>query len=534
MDSVIFNPQQEFEGRYKQLHLENTTAFFDDLVEKSGVDIELNRETIRKYNQYKNDLTKMRNNLNWQRFFRVLMCITIVLIPVVITKTTPKIKAMREEIASAEQTAEKLLQDAHSQMAPLNRLFTDRDAINLIEKTIPTMDFDEKFSPKQEADMRINYDFFDGNDRNQSTLEVLAGRYNENPFLFENRFVHTMGTQTYHGQLTISWTERYYSNGKMQTRRRTQTLHASVEKPKPFYSTQVVLNYCAQGGPELFFSRNCAHHERMSEKEADRFVDRAEKRLQKLEDKALERGSQFTALANTEFEALFNATNRNNEVQYRTLFTPLAQTNMVKLMRTTTGYGDDFNFYKAKRTNQIVSEHSQGRTLTIFPNHYTSYNFDEIKSNFINKNAEFFKAVYFDFAPLLAIPIYQERPVHSLKPIPTLEQYYSRRDSEALTNLVDRRYVVHPKTKTEAIVKSSFVRSNNKVDETQVTAYSYDIYDRVDYVQVLGGDGRLHSVPVHWKEYIPLEHQTKFYVGDTEAAKSKKVFATKNGMCIFN
>ena len=72
MDSVIFNPQEEFESRYRQLHLDNTTAFFNDLVEKSKVDVEQNRETVRKYNQYKNDLVKMRKSLNWQRFLRVL------------------------------------------------------------------------------------------------------------------------------------------------------------------------------------------------------------------------------------------------------------------------------------------------------------------------------------------------------------------------------------------------------------------------------------------------------------------------------
>jgi hypothetical protein len=71
---------------------------------------------------------------------------------------------------------------------------------------------------------------------------------------------------------------------------------------------------------------------------------------------------------------------------------------MVELLLSQTGYGDDFHFIKQRRTNRIVSNHSQGRALKLSAGAYASYAFDQIKENFINKNAEFFKAVYFDFA----------------------------------------------------------------------------------------------------------------------------------------
>ena len=35
--------------------------------------------------------------------------------------------------------------------------------------------------------MKINYDFSEYNEEEQSTIDVLAGNYNENPFLFENK-----------------------------------------------------------------------------------------------------------------------------------------------------------------------------------------------------------------------------------------------------------------------------------------------------------------------------------------------------------
>lgn len=535
MNSVIYNPLEEYESKFKNLHSENTNNFFEKLVQQSGIDIEKNRETVRLYNEYKENLAKLKKKLNRLRFFRVLMCITVLLIPLVVLKTTPKIRELRAKIEEADKRADELLAEANNQMLSLNKLFTDRDALNIIESTIPMISFDSCFSVKQEADMKINYDFSEYNEDEQSTIDVLAGNYNENPFLFENKVIHTMGTETYHGYKTISWTETYRdSNGKMVTRTRTQTLHATVTKPKPFYNTRVVLNYCSQGAPDLEFSRDASHLERKSEKEIERFVKRREKKLKKKTDKAISQNSDFMSMSNSDFEVLFDALDRTNEVQFRTLFTPLAQTNMVALILSKTGYGDDFNFIKSKRTNRIISNHSQGRAINLLPENYTSYSYDIIKENFIGKNIEFFKAVYFDFAPLLAIPVYQERPVHSLKPIPDYSQLYSLKECEALANAVDYKYVVHPNTKTQAILKSSFVGSKDNIDEACITAYSYDIEKRVDIVSVYGGDGNYHDVPVEWDEYLPLEARNNFCISTNETAEGKKVLARRNGLCIFN
>ena len=535
MRSIIYNPLEEYEKKLRDSHLGKTNTYFEELVKESSVNIEENRETVKQYNFYKENLVKLKRKLTLYRVLRVLMIITIVLIPVVILKTTPKIKELRAEIEDADKKADELLALAYNQMLPLNRLFTDRDALKLIEETVPLIEFDACFTVKQEVDMKTNFDFREQNEDEQSTIDVLAGRFNQNPFLFENKIIHTMGTETYHGYKTIYWTETYRdSNGKFRTRTRSQTLHATVTKPKPYYNTQVVLNYGAQGGPELCFSRDASHLERKSKKAIERHIKKGEKKLKRMTDKAISRNDDFTSMSNSDFEVLFDALDRTDEVQFRTLFTPLAQTNMVDLILSKTGYGDDFNFFKVNRMNKIISNHSQGRLINLLPGVYTSYSFDLIRENFINKNVEFFKAVYFDFAPLLAIPIYQERPVHSLKPIPDMSRLYSQKECEALANMIDYQYVVHPSTKTQAILKSSYVGSKDNVDETCITAYSYDIDQRVDVVSVLGGDGRYHNVSVPWDEYIPLQHSNSFYVAAENITKSDNIMATRNGLCIFN
>ena len=535
MDKIIYNPLEEFEGKYKSLHEKNTAEFFSRLVTTSGIDALENRKCVKEYASLTENLKKLKRKLLLLKILRVILFITLILIPLAILMITPKIKKLREDVDLCDKKARDLLDLMWQQMNPLNSLFTNRDALCLIEKTIPLVKFDRVFDAEKEEDMKINYDFSGTGDGNESTLDVLAGDYNGNPFLFENKLVHTMGMETYHGYKTIHWTERVHdANGKSRTVSRSQTLHATVTKPKPFYSTQVVLNYCAQGGPDLCFTRDATHLHRKSDREIERYVKKGEKRLKRKTDKAIEKGQDFVSMSNTDFEVLFDALDRNDEVQFRTLFTPLAQTNMVDLLLSDKGFGDDFNFIKRRRTNKIVSNHSQSRDINLSPDKYASYSFDIIEANFKGKNAEFFKAVYFDFAPVLAIPIYQERPVNSLKPIPNSSRLYAFKECEALANALPPDKVVHPRTRTKAILKSDFLGCENGIEETCVTAFSYDIEKRVDVVSMMGGDGRLHSVPVEWDEYLPLTQTTDFYISSTDLAKGRSTLTSRNGICIYN
>ncbi len=534
INSMIYDPLAEYESKFRSLHSEKAEKFFDALREKSGIAVEENRTTVKKYHECNDNLKKQKKKLNLFRFLRVLMIITILLIPLVILKMTPRIRQMRSDIENEDKRAAELLAAVNAQMQPLNRLFTDRDAVHLIEETIPLFEFAPDFSVKQEADMIQNYDFDGISDTERSAVDLLAGSYNDNPFVFENQLIHRMGEEVYHGYKTISWTETYRdSDGHTKTRVRTETLHATVTKPKPFYSTQVALNYCAQGAPDLSFSRDATHLEQKSDKEIEKYVKKGEKKLKKKTDKAIRDDGNFTSMSNSDFEVLFDALDRTDEVQFRTLFTPLAQTNMVSLIRSRVGYGDDFHFIKRKRTNRIISSHSQGRSLTLNPADYASFSYDETRENFLAKNAEFFKSVYFDFAPLLAIPVYQERPVYSLKPIPDYSQRYSNMDCEVLLNRMDPHRAVHPDTKTRAILKPEYIGSVNTSDRIRVTAYSYDMEPRVDFVPVLGGDGHIHSVPVPWDEYLPLEATNDFLVSaDNEKIPTNSVFAKCNGLCL--
>ena len=554
MDNMIFNPLEDYEKIYKERHNGHVEAFFKELEEKSRVNAAENRATVAKYRAQQEKADKVRKKAGLLKGLRitaiVLMVISVLiaillfivaqilpgvlllvlagaLLAIVLAVLGPRIKNLNQIYERENAAAQQLLQTCWQQMEPLNRLFGNWDGISLLEKTIPRFDFQPAFSVSQEKDMLDNYNFQPYDDEEHSVLDTLSGTYNANPFLYERRLVHEMGLETYHGQKTIYWTESYRdSNGRRQTRRRSQTLHATVTKPKPFYRTETKLYYGAQAGPDLSFTRDNKHLENKSDRAIDAMVRKGERKLQKKAEKALENNQNFMGMTNTEFDVLFDALDRDHEVQFRLLFTPLAQTNMVDLLRSETGYGDDFDFYKKRRMNTIVTEHSQHRDLLLSPKSMQSYDYDEVKTKFHNCHNEYFRSIYFDFAPLLALPVYQERPVHSLHPLPENYQRYSVREYEVLANAMDSHQLVHPRSRTKAILKAIHTSSQGSTDTVRVTAYSYDTIPRVDVVAVLGGDGRMHGVPVHWQEYLPLEARNEVYIG----TDSKNANIHKHGL----
>lgn len=537
-NDLLLEPIKFFEEGGREKHQANSNEYFDDLLNRSGVNVEENRATVKKYEAQLEVIKNLSKKISKYKLIRGLL-ICAIIVGVILTivgissgfedasavlsllagiamigvsvyfifaKVNKIIKNFDEVKSVEEGKAAELLDEANSQMASLNALFDDNDTHKIIEKTIPEFAFSKNFSLKLSRDFAKNNDFIDIMDNENSVMDTLAGTFMENPFLYQRYKVHTLGTEIYHGSLTITWIEYYTdSEGNRCSRRRTETLHASVEKPKPYYTVSTHLNYGAQGAPDLSFSRDAQHTENLSDKAVARKVKSGEKQLQKQARKAVKTGGSFTEMANSEFDVLFGASDRDNEVQFRMMFTPLAQRNMVSLVRSKTGYGDDFSFVKKGRFNYICSEHAQRWDMNTSAERYRSYNVDDSRKKFVDFNNEYFKSVFFDFAPLFSVPLYQQKPVQSLEPIEEYQCHYTPYEYESLANSIGGSAFAHPNTATDVILKTKYAGSSNATDNVEVTAYSYAAYERVDYVSVYGGDGKYHDVPVPWIEYIPLE-----------------------------
>ena len=394
MDSYkesIFEPLEYYINYGKETHNRNVSEHFESLVKKSGVDENQNKATVKKYYDTKKQIELLKKKITRNKIFRALSIVASVilfLITVPISQnfsdalkvilpllalalgifviiltfrlTKKKLAALSEALKKQESAALKLLSEAEAQMAPLNALFSDSDTFTLIEKTLPQTKFDKQFLFENLEDLKNGYGFNGIFGNKSSVLDVVSGKLYKNPFLFERALNEEVGSHTYTGTLVISWTEYGRdSKGRTVRRRRTQTLVATVTKPKPVYNVTTLLSYGSQAAPDLCFSRENRHYEDFSEKQVEREVRRGARKLKKKAEKALSAGKSFTEMSNTRFDTLFDASNRDNEQQFRIMFTPLAQREMIDLIRSEAGYGDDFDFFKRKKLNVIRSEHSQ-------------------------------------------------------------------------------------------------------------------------------------------------------------------------------
>ncbi len=544
---LLLEPSQSFEKVYKERFETAAKELLDALVKKSGIDEEENRKTAKAHRDKKAEADKVGKKLRGLGALRTLLIIlavlgvivaigafymaeiavgavslvvavgAVLLIFLVIKK---KRKALQEIKEKLDAEAQLLYDKAWAQMQPLLTIFDNNMTYDLIRKTLPTLVIDDTFDNRRYDYMEGKYGLPDNPGDEDSTLGVLSGEIIGNPFLFEKIFRHKMGMQTYEGTKVIHWTTYSRdSKGHTVAHHHTQTLHAHVRKPKPFYSTLTRLVYGNDAAPDLSFLHERTHCEKLNEKQLESTV---KKNMKEIRKKAKENmSSGFTEMGNEAFDALFGATDRDNEVQFRLLFTPLAQQNMLDLMKGGSPYGDDFNFAKRKCLNYIISEHAQTWDIDTDCDRYNSYDIDITRKTFTEYNQTYFRSFFFDMAPLLSVPLYQQNKPREYIYHETYNRNYTTREAEILANKLGYKNLAHPASATPAILKTTITNRRGEVDTLRVTAYSYRAVRRVDYVTVHGRDGRFHQVPVYWYEYFPLSRESEMEISHLDMTEKQ-------------
>lgn len=548
--ATINSPLQYYLDIGKAEHERYVNAYFDVLKNQAKVDEEKNARTVESYDkkqkeifQQETQISKYKRKRGWGIFGIIVLGLALMFIlgamgtpPVAMAilcvltiagvivgivslckKTGAKIKSLQSVVNALQKDANALKQEAFSQVEPLIQLFTDFDGLKLFETAFPQVKFDDFISLDRLQQLK-NYGYNGEIYDRQSVLDVVSGSMYGAPLLYERRTEQRDGTKTYHGSLHITWSESYTdSQGNRQTRMRSQTLHASVTKFAPYYTDVVKLHYGQDVKPELCFSRQGKDAHRKDEEGIERTVRKGEKKLQRKHDKALKKGENFTPLANAEFEVLFGATDRTDELAFRYLFTASAQQNMLELIRSSEGYGDDFDFYKSGKLNTIVSDHAQYDSVFPKVRDYASYSFKDIEKNFKTANQNFFKKLYFDIAPLIAIPCYQQPLVESKK---VETGGFSNHVYQIMARLLGKD--TNPSNvETNVIYNTGILERQDGADIVSVRSCGYYTEQRTDYVPVFGGDGHMHSVPVDWDEYIPIDKTSTIKVWATDGKEGE-------------
>jgi len=425
-------------------------------------------------------------------------------------KLTEKIKPLRQQVNADAAEKDKYITKARAGLAPLANTYHWNMLDPLVEQSLPGIQLDPYVASSRENDLYTSYGLVNPVSPDSSVVATQSGSFNGNPFVILQTLNYQMGTKRYTGSLVITWVEMQTytdSNGRLRTRpvTRTQTLVASVVKPCPEYWPDALMIMGTEATPELSFSRSPSKLSALEGKRAERRVNRTVKKLEK-QARNTSDGNTFTVTANQDFDALFHAVDRNDEVQFRVLFTPAAQQQMVDLMREKQhGFGDNFEFRKSGPIVTVRPQHLVGKDVTAVPvpppDSSEHWNLAHQQTGFTSRANAQFRDLYHALAPALAIPLLHE-PRES--PEPEFNHQPSSWEAEANANFRAAE-LTHPESITENIRKAIPVAGDP--NQFQIVSSGFRGIDRVDFVPTLGGDGRIHPVPVPWVEYQPV-HQT--------------------------
>lgn len=560
-DNSILDPVESFASLSQTVH-NHAGTFFDNLVTKSAVKKDENAQTCDDYyfnlNLYEKASKKARSTRTLKIFLIILtvilllasviclyqafidtksdiflpcllvgiglIVVSIALIIVLVKVVNKRLKEREKRASELHAKCQQLLLEANEQVAPLNALYDWGLQNEVIKEAVPLLQMDRNFDVEKFQYMRQKYGLTANTNQKSSTFFVQSGSIIGNPFLLERDFVQIDGNKTYTGSITISWTTTSTdSNGRSTVHTHTQVLTASVTKFCPYYSYTTHLVYANDAAPDLSFSRGPQVSTFDSDSKIKSKIKKGKKKADKLVKTTLnddDPTTNFMSMGNTEFDSLFHAFDRDHEVQFRLLFTPLAQQNMLKLLKSKQPYGDDFSFAKAKRLNYIRSAHAQEQDIYGNPSNYVDFDIRVSRNKFINYVDSYFQSLYFDLAPLLSIPLYQ---MTKTKEFIYDEGYVSNttyHECEALANSFDEDYVKPQDAGTPSIRKISIVGKVNKCDKVLLRTRAFRVEPRVDFISKVGGDGRVHSIPVPWNEYIPVERELYMITKNADASRN--------------
>lgn len=419
--------------------------------------------------------------------------VLIVLTSVFLSKKSKKFKST---ISNFEEVIKTKIQEAFVKLHDFYRAFNYSQVYSQIQAQIPEIEFLKSADTNFVKYVEKNFDPVYVPSSTSMLVNYKAGYFYKNPFIVGMYKEMNMVPHTYTGSLAIS----YYTGFGEHRRLVSETLHATLVKPKPEYKYIAVNSLYANAVPELEFEKapvldyNPAKH--------DKYIKQAEKMLAQIEKK----NADFTPMSNTEFEALFPVTKRSSEQKYRAFFGQVAQQNLINFAKTLTS-GRNYTYSKSHNTNEVALR-ELSESFDLNPLDFVDYDL----TAFLSKYQEYAKvlsaSLYDSFIPYLSNPVLLEgniskQPEYTKTPsiLEHLALLTKFKNIELLPNEAGiDEYILEPLPEYENVCK----------------VHSFKAVPRVDYVVVNAGDGP-HQVPVNWTEYIPVFKELRYKVQQNQA-----------------
>ncbi len=562
----ILDPVALYRGRLKAEHADRTAQAFEEFVRLSGIDESANAALMAKIRKLEAAIADLGFYLGVWKFFRFVLVLAalagigvgviyvlpkinpewhvaevslsaavagfgigIALLILVFAAINRRIARIRADVDIRQKALAEKRQAAWEMMAPLNRLYRWDTIAQLVMQTIPIVAIDPYFCTSRQEQLCRQFQWDGATDECTSVLGCQSGAVNGNPWGVFQALRQKWEPKTYTGTLTITWQEKvYYTDSRGNTRSRwvtrTQVLVAHVDKPAPVYREEKFLVYGNEAAPELNFSRKPND---LAESRGFWGKRKLKSAIAALEKKSRDLNDPFTIMDNREFDACFHAVDRDNEQQFRLLFTPLAQQEMLKLLRDREfGYGDDFRFLKHGMINILSSAHLDRLDINASPERFKNCDLAAARQEFNRYSNEFFRSLYFSFAPLFCIPIYQQHRNFADVYAGIVEcDQAAFGERESFANAIGEAHFAPTRAATRSILKTRINAVDGEALDVEVTAHAFRTEERVDFVPVYGGDGAWHDVPVPWQEYLPVARRSHIAICPTGTSDVEKFTA---------
>lgn len=402
-----------------------------------------------------------------------------------------KSKKFKSTISNFEEVIDTKTQEAFVKLHEFYRAFNYSQVYSQIQTQIPEIEFLKSADTNFVKYVEKNFDPVYMPSSTSMLVNYKAGYFYKNPFIVGMYKEMNMVLHTYTGSLAIS----YYTGFGEHRRLVSETLHATLVKPKPEYKYIAVNSLYANAVPELEFEKapvldyNPAKH--------DKYIKQAEKTLAQIEKK----NADFTPMSNTEFEALFPATKRSSEQKYRAFFGQVAQQNLVNFAKTLLS-GRNYTYSKSHNTNEVALR-ELSESFDLNPLDFVEYDLTSFLSKYQKYAKELSASLYDSFIPYLSNPVLLEgniskQPEYTKTPsvLEHLALLTKFKNTELLPSEAGiDEYILEPLPEYENVCK----------------VHSFKAVPRVDYVVVNAGDGP-HQVPVNWTEYIPVFKELRYEV----------------------
>ncbi len=560
---LISSPYKEYFSRFKGQVEEESNKYFDELVTKSGINKEKDATLKSEHDKLEEDLknkTKTNNKAKNKKTLFVVLSVLAIIVAVIfiileianfatfavylnvifiilivlmiggaicsLVYIFKKLNKAVKDATSKQNEAEQKLKDKEAEMRAnmlcLNSLFDYNMQNEVITRAIPILGLDKIFDISRYSYLCDKYKFDQDYEENKSILATQSGEIEGNPFLLYKELEMEMREHTYEGSIVVTVRKRDSKGNSYTT---SETLHAYLKKERPEYFNTTRLVYANEAGSNLSFSRGPQLSSHLEDKELDKYVKSKKKELDKLAKEQGGFADGFTPLGNDRFDTLFYAVNRTNEVEFRLLFTPLAQANLVDLINSKEPFGDDFTFIKHGCLNYIVTNHSQNFNYSINPSYFETLDIESSRQKFMYYVGEYFKNIYFDLAPVISIPLMQEHKDinYIYNKDGGYNSNFNRFEQEVVCNSFDYENLLNPETYKDlklGIIKTSLIKKEEDEDIVNAKCYSYKGVERVTLVPRTASDGSVHNVPVHWIEYFPLEKDNVVKIKNVNKSRS--------------